>query len=390
MSSLLYRLSARKARPTKLAPRMVLSTAVVGLAVTAGGGTVAGTIVISNDPLSGGRLNRPSFGTVSYGASATGYLTPSIAQHVNGIDWVLTCTADETGIDAGQHQATFQVWVVGATGGPQTVTVNFVKTAAGVAILQPAWSTNDTISGVVGSSSVTPTSSLSTKVRNVGGPGTAIANLQASAPADAWCTVDPRQDANGEWWVDFTIVGAEVAQIPADGVYSTYTDVSDANAAATVRITQPLDLSQPAPSGQLTAVPSTAPLIFAVGETAPKSTTVRLRGTVPLTAPQVTEALAYASATVAVDPLNAAEFIVTILVDPATLADGATNGTLQATDPSCTNTVTINLAITKQAVAGAFPAIPFTLPSGMSHDTSTDAVTWDPFSSPADDTGFVP
>lgn len=388
-SSLLLLAPSRRARPATNAPTMVLSTVAVSLAATAGDGPVAGTVVITNAPTSGGRLSRPVVGTLSYSASATGYLTPSIAQHANGVDWVLTLTADETGIAAGQHQVTVPVWCVGALGGVQTVTLTFVKSAAGVAILQPAWSTNDTLSGTVGSATVTPTTSPSTKVRNVGGPGTSIANLQASTPAQSWCTTATRQDANGEWWVDFTIAGAEVATIPSAGVYNAVTTVSDVNAAVSVEITQPLDLSQPSPSGQLTAVPSTASVVFAVGETAPKQTTVRLRGTVPLAGPQVAESLAYASATVAPDPLIPAEYLVTITVDPATLSTGSTNGTLQATDVNCTNTVLLTLVVTKQAAAGAFPAIPWAIPVGAVHDTATDEVTYDPFASPADPSGFA-
>lgn len=389
MSSLLLRQASQKARPATNPPRMVLASTALSLAATAGDGAVAGTIVITNEQGAGGRLNRPTAGTVSYGGSATGYCTPSIAQHVNGIDWVLTLTADETGIVAGQHQATVPVWCFGALGGVQTVTLTFVKAATGVAILQPAWSTNDTVSGTVGSATVTPTTSLSTKVRNVGGPGTSIADLQASAPTDPWCTVATRKDANNEWWVDFTIVGGEVAAIPGAGVYNAVTTVTDENAGVAVEITQPLDLSLPTPSGQLSAVPSTASLVFAVGETSPKQTTVRLRGTVALAGPQVAESLAYASASVAQDPQIPAEFIVTITVDPTLLADGATNGTLQATDTNCTNAVTITLTVTKQSVAGAYPVIPWTLPAGASHDTSTDVVSWDPFSSPADPSGFA-
>lgn len=322
-------------------------------------------------------------GVVTAGAPSEAWLSVTV-QGSEVAGWTLVVAVDQTGLAADVYAATCVISASNADG-TQTLTVQHTVLAATVApaVIQPGFSTFDfhATSGVAATQPATDTCAIT----NTGG-----------APFSGLSVVSPVP------FIAASITGGDKVQVVPTasalppGRTETFVTVQDAAAATDVDISVVIDVDSPAPSPSIVVTPGSIPINGVVGDGITHTGTANVgnSGGGTLSAPTVS-AVAYgagwASGLVVTLTGSAVPYILSAVATTGALTAATYSASVTLSGGGASNQVTVPISfiVASAPAPGGYPVPPFALPNSATHSTSTDAVTYDPFSSPADPSGFV-
>ena len=360
-----------------VAPRLQLSTNALTFSMV--NGTAPGTAqtVTASNGSASGSLATPTIGALT--GTGTAYID-DVSVLVNGdgtFGIQVTPTAD--GGTPGTYSVAIPVSSSGATGSPQTITATITVTAAQQALIVMDRTLDD------GSAEVGGASPASASVGVRSGNSVPLAGPTA--------TVVGYVGAHSGW-LSASITGGLLTATPntqsiqSSGVTDAQVDVVDQNAANTQRYVFRLNIGSAPALPSIVLSPSGVSQTIVVGSDAPDVavTVSATTGGLPALG-TVTAAFTTAIAWCAAPYSNG---VITLTFVTAGESEGTLSATLRISASGAGNSpydMPIEVVIT--GTPGAYPNIPWTLPSGASHDTGTDEVAFDPFTSPADASGFA-
>lgn len=321
-------------------------------------------------------------GVVTADAPSEAWLTVT-PQGSEAAGWTLVVAVNNTGLVADEYTATCVIRASNADV-TRTLTVTHTVTVAPVdpAVIQPGFSTFD-FRGTSGVAATQPASDTCT-VTNTG--GTPFAGLEVSTAAPYLTAAI----VNGK--VQVTPNASTLPPGRTETIVTTHDDAADVD----VDIGVLIDVDSPAPSPSIVVTPGSIPIAGVAGDGTTHTGTANVgnSGGGTLTQPSVS-APTYGAGW-------SSGLVVSISgsVAPYTLSAVATTGALTAATYSASVIVSgggasnqvvvpISFIVASAPAPGGFPVVPFALPNTATHSTSTDAISYDPFSAPADPSGFA-
>lgn len=360
-------------------PAMGVTPTTLAFSIVDGTATgTAQTITVSN-ATGLGTLASPTVGTIT-GAGAA-YIDSALVSGSSPGPYTITVTPTATGgTPGGPYAFTMPISSSGATNSPVNVTGTVTVTTAQGAVISLSRTLDDAQFTVGGASPGTQTTGY-TNVGSGSFAGVTIQSTSYSGDFSGWATSSL---SNG-----IVSVAIDTSGISTEG--SSYTDVvlADANAASTatyrVFIRSSLAVVQPL----LSVSPGALGATVNNGSNSPSRivTIQNVNGSfaeLGIVTAAITPGVSWAS----VSAITNGQ--VTVSFATSALSNGTYSTALVITSSLATNSpVTVPINMIVQAVPTGYPSPAWTLPTTASHSTSTDAITYDPFSSPANPTGFA-
>lgn len=339
----------------------------------------AKTITVDNAG-SYGTLASPTIGTIT-GAGASYIDSVDVTGSAGGPYTITVTPLAVGGTVGGPYQAVIPISCSGASNSPANLTASITVVSSQTAVIG-LYRTLDDAQFIIGGANPT---AQQVGFRNTGSgtlAGVTVQSTTYGGVASGWGTTSI---ANGILSVDIDTAGI------VDEGYSTCDVVlADANAAATATYTVLLKSQNAVVYPYLSVSPaSIGPITITNGSNPSNRTTTiqNVNGSLAdLGAMSVTLSPGVAWANIA----SVVNGLATIVFTTSALANGSYNTSVVVAAPNATNSpVTIPVNIVVQAASSGYEAIPWTLPTGASHNTTTDDVSYDPVTSPADSSGFA-
>lgn len=321
-------------------------------------------------------------GVVTADAPSEAWLTVT-PQGSEVAGWTLVVAVNQTGLVADVYSATCVIRASNADV-TRTLTVTHTVTAAPVnpAVIQPNFSTFD-FRGTSGVAATQPASDQCA-ISNTGGVPFDGLTVTSAVP-----------------YVAATIVNGAVRATPnaatlPSGRTETFVTVHDAAAATDVDIGVLIDVDTAAPSPSIVVTPGSIPIAGVAGDGTTHTGTANVgnSGGGTLTQPSVsavTYGAGWSSGLVVTITGSAAPYTLSAVATTGALTAATYTASVQLSGGGATNVVTVPISfiVASAPAPGGFPVVPFALPNTATHSTSTDAISYDPFSAPADPSGFA-
>lgn len=328
-----------------------------------------------------GTLATPSIGTIT-GAGAA-YIDSVDVVGPSGGPFTITVTPTAVGgTPGGPYVASIPIASPGAQNTPVTLTANITVASSQTAVIGLTRTLDDAQFTIGGANP----SDQSVGFVNAGAgsfAGVSIQSTSYSGVASGWATASIASS--------ILTVAINTTGIVTEGFSTLDVVLEDANAASTATYTVFLKSQNAVLSPVLSVSPGAIGVTIDNGTT-PQDRTITIQNVNGSLADLGTIGVAFSPGVAWVSVASVVNGLATLTFSTASLANGTYNTSVVVSAPNATNSpITVPLTLTVQApqTPGTFLPPPWTLPTTATHDTNTDVITYDPFSSPADTTGFA-